>query len=316
MRQFVLENQNIKNGLITLSGKDFRYFRQVLRVKVGDMLNVRFPDGTLQNSTVAIIDDKTKIIKLQICANNGVLTDDFENKSITRGVQASEVETHLTNVEYWLFQFIPKPVKFEQIVKQATECGVAFIVPVIGEFSEKSSIASLEGAKKERLERIIKEARQQSGSPVDTKVLSPMKVEDAIEMWNENSSCGEKKSSSLAFVLSERDDCEKNLHNIVETTVKNKQNVSKVAVAVGSEGGISPLEVELLQKKGMFYPIHFAVNILRCETAALYGIAAVQTALNDVNETFVDDEIKTDLTVENENIVDDENLILEEEKWL
>ncbi|WP_315329486.1 16S rRNA (uracil(1498)-N(3))-methyltransferase, partial [Treponema socranskii] len=28
-----------------------------------------------------------------------------------------------------------------------------------------------------------------------------------------------------------------------------------------------------------FTPVHFAGNILRCETAALYGIAALQTAL-------------------------------------
>ena len=51
-------------------------------------------------------------------------------------------------------------------------------------------------------------------------------------------------------------------------------------MAVGSEGGISPEEVKLLQEKGLFHPIHFAVNILRCETAALYGIAAVQSAIN------------------------------------
>ena len=47
---------------------------------------------------------------------------------------------------------------------------------------------------------------------------------------------------------------------------------------MGSEGGISPAEVEILQKEH-FEPIHFDVNILRCETAALYGIAAVQSAI-------------------------------------
>ncbi len=272
MRQFILENQSVKNGLVTLEGKDFRYLRQVLRVKIGDMVNLRLPEGSLQNSTVVKIDDKAKKISLQFCANFSA-----EN-SVTRGVQSSEIEGKLPNIEYWLFQFIPRPQKLEQIVRQATECGVAKIVPVIGEYSEKSSIYALEGNKKDRLERIIKEARQQSGSPVDTCILPPQTLEEAIESWN-NSSCENEDcpaDEKLAFVLSERDDCSDNLKKILA----ENPNAKKIAIAVGSEGGISPEEVALLQEKGLFYPIHFTVNILRCETAALYGIAAVQSAIN------------------------------------
>ena len=51
----------------------------------------------------------------------------------------------------------------------------------------------------------------------------------------------------------------------------------KLALAVGCEGGISPAEAQLLKANG-FIPIHFAGNILRCETAAVYGIAALQNA--------------------------------------
>ena len=54
----------------------------------------------------------------------------------------------------------------------------------------------------------------------------------------------------------------------------------KAAVVVGSEGGISPEEVELL-KAGGFIPVHLKTNILRCETAALYGIAVVQNSLTE-----------------------------------
>jgi len=271
MRQFILEKQTVKNGIVTLSGKDFRYLRQVLRVKIGDMVNVRFPDGSLKNSTVTQIDEKAKTVMLQICADTGLGGDE---KSITRGVQASDFDSKLPEIEYWLFQFIPKPVKLEQIVRQATECGVAVIVPVIGEYSEKSSVAALEGSKKERLAKIIKEARQQSGSPVDTKILAPVDLETAVGMWKEH--CENQTENTVGFVLSERDDCSGNLRGVIENT----KEIKKVAIAVGSEGGISPEEVSVLQEKGLFTPIHFAVNILRCETAALYGIAAVQSAIN------------------------------------
>ena len=38
-------------------------------------------------------------------------------------------------------------------------------------------------------------------------------------------------------------------------------------------------EIEFLKQNG-FVPIHFETNILRCETAALYGIAAMQTLIS------------------------------------
>lgn len=263
MRQFILEHQKIKNGLITLDSKDFKYLRQVLRVKNGDMLNVRLQDGTLQTTTVASVDDKAKKIILQICANPA------EEKTITRGVQATQTQSaeNLRAHEYWLFQFIPRPQKFEQIVKQATECGVSVIVPIKGEYSEKSSVTALEGNKKERLEKIIKEARQQSGSPIETKVLNPMTLSDAIDLWKQ-------ENGELGIVLSERNEKSENLN-----TILNDKQQKKICIAVGSEGGISPEEISTLIKKGLFHAVHFAVNILRCETAALYGIAAVQSAM-------------------------------------
>lgn len=273
MRQFIVEKGKEKNGLIQLDGKDYRYLRQVLRVRPGDMISVRLPDGSLNNATVAQIDENARRVTLQICADTGRSDVD---KSITRGVQADEVAAGVVNgaaeTEYWIFQFLPRPQKFELIVRQATECGAAVIIPIIGEYTEKSSAQALMGAKRERLDRIIREARQQSGSPVDTKVMEPVSLEKAIELWN-----AERTQQDVGFVLSERGDCDGNLRATVQ---KAGQKVQRAAIACGSEGGISPDEVRTLEEKGLFVPVHFAVNILRCETAALYGIAAVQCEIN------------------------------------
>lgn len=283
MRQFVLENQIVKNGLVVIDGKDFRYLRQVLRVKPGDMISVRLKSGELQNTTVAKIDESAKKITLQFCAN----CDDAGEKSITRGVQADAIDSKAnaaSNIEYWLFQFLPKPQKLELIVRQATECGVSVIVPVIGEYSEKSSVAAMSGASKmERIERIIREARQQSGSPVDTKLLEPMDLSAAIEKWmgtgaGAGAGVAGAAKDSLGVILSERNDFCENLGKVLSDGLEGGA-LRRVGVVVGSEGGISPDEVELLMKKGLYHPVHFDVNILRCETAALYGIAAVQTAI-------------------------------------
>ena len=230
MRQFIVEKSQIKNGLIQLEGKDYRYFRQVLRVRAGDMVSVRLPDGSLSNATVAKIDETSRCLTLQLCADTG--------KTITRGVQAEELTGGAVSangalmVEYWLFQFLPRPQKFEQIVRQATECGVKTIVPVIGEYSEKSSLLALQGTKKDRLEKIIREARQQSGSPVETVVTEAMTLGEALGRYERD----------VAFVLYERQVDE---GASTAELLKTNPQAKKIGIACGCEGGISPNEIEL-----------------------------------------------------------------------
>ncbi|MFC2478975.1 MAG: RsmE family RNA methyltransferase, partial [Treponema socranskii subsp. buccale] len=211
--------------------------------------------------TLCRIDDVRGIAVLQKCGSEGV--------SVSRGVGAADIDRDRYAVEYTLFQFIAKPQKMEIIIRQACECGVKTIVPVAGEYSQKGNVASLAG-KTERFTRIIKEAREQSGSPVETVVAETVDVRGACDAWKRIK--GEAANASAAVVLSERSDFCAPLSDAVFA------GVTCAAIAVGCEGGISPRETEALRGAG-FTSVHFAGNILRCETAALYGIAALQTAL-------------------------------------
>ena len=266
MRQLILQKNQDKNGLVLVEGKDFHYLRQVLRVKVGDMVNLRLADGLPYDSTVCKIDDKGKKITLQLC---GVVREPHQPQS---SVLSEPVEGPF--IEFSLFQFIPKPQKLELIVRQATECGVKNIIPVISEYAQKGSVEALSGKKIERLERIVREARQQSGSPVDTTVFEPVTVEQAIEIWNKMKKEAGGQEKSAGFVLSERA-----VDDVSARPFESLRDHGTVCIFCGNEGGISPNELELLTKKALLQPVHFSVNILRCETAALYGIAAVQTAI-------------------------------------
>jgi 16S rRNA (uracil1498-N3)-methyltransferase len=89
-------------------------------------------------------------------------------------------------------------------------------------------------------------------------------------LWNEETLADGEKA---AVVLWECCEQTKTVHEVL-----SKSDIKKVAIVIGSEGGISPSEIQELSLNG-FIPIHFDTNILRCETAALYGIAAVQCAL-------------------------------------
>ena len=261
MRQFLCDAAPDEKGLIAVSGKNFTHLCRVLRAKPGDMLAVRVPDGTLFSMTVSSVDDVRSIAVLQQCGGEG--------SRIARGVEAACIDKDRISVEYTLFQFIAKPQTMELIIRQAAECGVKTIVPVTGEYSQKGSIASLSG-KTERFTRIIKEAREQSGSPVETAVAETVDVKGACETWRRMSE--KARNASAAVVLSERNDFCMPFSDAVFA------GIVRAAIAVGCEGGISPDEMAALRNAG-FTPVHFAGNILRCETAALYGIAALQTVL-------------------------------------
>lgn len=265
MRQFISSAAPDAKGLLSVIGKDYRYLSRVLRLVPGNMLEVRVPSGELVQMTVCAVNDAQKCITLQVCTS----TEPAEN--ITRGVAASEIPVRMLTTEYWLFQFIAKPQKMELIIRQAVECGVSVIVPVISEYSQKAGIDAVKhnGIKTERFERIIREARGQSGSPVATRINEAVSVSDAVKLWKENGA-----DESIAVVLYERTDGTMSVHK----AVAKSGSVKKAAVVIGCEGGISPQEIEIL-KDGGFIPVHFDGNILRCETAALYGTAALQSAI-------------------------------------
>ena len=263
MRQYISQKNLDSDGLLTIIGKDYRYLRNVLRLVSGDMIHVRLPSGELQPMTVCLVDEKAKKITLQVC-------DIAECEQI--GENQPEETDSIESTEFILFMAVPKSSKFDLIVRQATECGVAKIVPVQTEFSQNGGEKM--NFRGERFERIIKEARQQSGSPVNTQIENCVTLKEACEIWkNECENLSE--SEKLAVVLYERNDSTVS----IKCSCEKKQNLKKVALFCGSEGGISPEEVKSLCDAG-FTAVHLKTNILRCETAALYGIAALQVAVS------------------------------------
>lgn len=265
MRQYIASSMPDKNGQLTVSGKDFKYLCQVLRLKLGDIVQVRFPNQELSNMEVFKLQAKQLILVKTL--------SESVDKFLETGVSASSLE-NIKLPEIWLFQFLPKLQKMDGIIRQSTECGVSKIIPVLGDFSGKDfNLKGDDFEKVNRWERIVKEARQQSGSAISTSVEKPLVIEDALKLWNENLQNG------IGFILHEASIAKKNIFSVL----KENTNINKIGIAVGSEGGISEKEISILQENG-FYLVHFKTNVLRAETASLYGIAAIQTAITELEE--------------------------------
>jgi len=161
----------------------------------------------------------------------------------------------------------------EQIVRQATELGAFRIVPVQSRHSvvdlSKKEADELDG-KQSRLLAMVKEAVQQSGSPIVTTVERLMDFSDIAKDWN-------NRGLALFFHQGPKE-TQQSLTEVVSTYVREYGHQAPVAMVIGPEGGLSDDEVSRLVAAG-FTQVLLKTNILRAETAAIYALAAVQVLM-------------------------------------
>ena len=269
MKQFIIEQEPDGNGMLTLSGKAFIYLIKVRRMREGDVLHAQLPQSGAADMVIDSINTVKKTLRLKrrttplsVCGTAAAgATNEAANSSPAYAAPAADLI---------LLQWVLKGSKTDTIIRQATEAGVRAILPVIGEFSvaKKQNPAQLE-----RFRRIIKESRQQSGSPIDTIVMEPAPLAEALNTLKTLvpaattvfAQCSEATGASVGF------------HQLLA------EKPSHIVLAIGAEGGISPAEAAVL-RNAEFQTIHFKTNVLRAETAALYAIAAAQIIINEADQ--------------------------------
>ncbi|GMO17547.1 MAG: 16S rRNA (uracil(1498)-N(3))-methyltransferase [Termitinemataceae bacterium] len=247
MKQFVAASEPDKNGRLKIGGKEFHYLVHVRRVKLGESLNIVLPSG--ENA----------------CANVCALSGDCV-ELILSGKKEEKSEALPKTI---LFQALPKDVKMDLIVRQATECGVSQIVPFKGERSIERSKTE---PRLERWRRIVKEARQQSGSNSETLVFAPVAFNEIFSLWNKiQADALEAGGVTAGVFLHTQGDC-------VPFHFAFNGVINAAALAVGPEGGFSAAEAEIFSKEG-FLPVSLGQNVLRTESAALAGLAVLRILL-------------------------------------
>ena len=269
MKQFIIEQEPDSKGMLTLSGKAFIYLVKVRRMREGDILPALLPQSGAADMVIDSINTAKKTLRLKRqAAPLGV----SETAAVGAANQAANCSLAYAApaADLILLQWVLKGSKTDTIIRQATEAGVCAVLPVIGEFSiaKKQNPAQLE-----RFRRIIKEARQQSGSPVDTVVMEPAPLAEMLNTLKTLvpaattvfAQCSEAAEASVGF------------HQLLA------EKPSHIVLAIGAEGGISPAEAAVL-REAAFQTIHFKTNVLRAETAALYAIAAAQTIINEADQ--------------------------------
>ncbi|MDR0569064.1 MAG: 16S rRNA (uracil(1498)-N(3))-methyltransferase [Spirochaetaceae bacterium] len=249
MKQFILPGPPDHTGTIRLSGKDYHYLARVRRLKAGTVFPARLPSGETARVAVQSVERDCLIGVCQVSQEDVSQTDVSQDA--------------LPPV--FLLQGLPKPPKMDLIVRQAAEAGIAEIIPFISEYSQ----VRFGEEKTERWNRIVKEARQQSGSRIATAVGPVCTLDGLFARWE----VLKNRYARTAGIILHQEPVEKGgFHGCLA------DEPALVALAVGPEGGFSPAELARFLAAG-FKPLVLGAAVLRTETAALAAAAAVRIIL-------------------------------------
>jgi 16S rRNA (uracil1498-N3)-methyltransferase len=270
MKQFILKSAPDRNGAVLLEGDDYHYLVRVRRLAEGEYFPARLPDGSETLIQIISINKSSltgKCVEKDITQRH---KDTKDNKGIRLGIEETPSGINLPPII--LFQALPKGEKMDIIVRQAAEGGITEIVPFVSEFSIVKP-KSGGGQKFSRWERIVKEARQQSGSAIATTIRRPLTMDGLFEYWGK---LKEQNNASVGLLFHHQPLAQTSLHSYLN-------NIPElVALVIGPEGGFSGMEVSRFMENG-FKPLTIGDTILRTETAALYAAAAIRVLLLERN---------------------------------
>ncbi|MBK5201173.1 MAG: 16S rRNA (uracil(1498)-N(3))-methyltransferase [Spirochaetaceae bacterium] len=249
MRQYVLPPSYDGEALLNLEKKDSQYFIKVLRLKKGDKIIARDNKGKIYQ-LILIDNDNTS------CSLSVAPIESVEEGESTDSLPSFSGKYPLIH----LFQCTCKGKKNDGIIRMATEMGVQSITLVQSNFC----VSKKDNKDNSRFKTIIKEAIQQSGSPIPTTFNDVIKLEELPNIW---------KHKLLFFHQSELKD-QKSLYTLLMDFPLDEP----IGLLIGSEGGLSKEECNLLINSG-FDPVLLKTNILRAETASIAAISAIHTLL-------------------------------------
>ncbi len=241
MQKFFVETKQIENEKITIVGEDVKHITSVLRMKIGENIQV----GNKQTGENYI----TQIT--EISAEN----------VIANIVQKVE-DTAESNVQIDLYQGLPKADKMELIIQKTTEIGVCRIIPVemtrcVVKLEEKEAKKKIE-----RWQKIALSAAEQSKRDKIPMIENKINLKQIVNTINDYD----------CFLVAYEEETKNSLKQVLKA-MEQKENY-QIGILIGPEGGIDSKEIALLKEKGATI-VTLGKRILRCETAPITMISNI-----------------------------------------
>jgi 16S rRNA (uracil1498-N3)-methyltransferase len=227
----------VVRGRAELRGEDARHLTRVLRVEEGQ----RYEVSDYLSLYLAEVDTARKdLIGFRVLEQ--------------RTPAPPPVSIHL-------FAALIKFDHFEWMLEKAAELGVAEIVPVEAERSERG-LEKAAGKRLQRWRRVLLESSQQCRRAILPRLHDPIRLPQALEIRN-----------GLDYLLDERPGAPP----MLDTLPQERSSADRVALLVGPEGGWAGHEHDSAAAAG-WKPVSLGANVLRAETAAIAALAVINAA--------------------------------------
>jgi 16S rRNA (uracil1498-N3)-methyltransferase len=237
--------------VITLRGDLAQQITRVLRMREGDDIWLFGGPG---------YEYRTKLVSLG--------KDEVSGELLTRRrIKADPLHP----VDLYL-SLLNKPDKFEWALQKCTELGASRFVPVIAERSVSNALGA---NKRERWERIIQEAVEQSGRGALPILEDAISLAEAIDAESDR-----MDESGTHVVLMPALGADLSLEDALEDA--NNEDGS-VSIFIGPEGGFSDDELFAANKRGILL-VNLGPRTLRAETAALAALALTFYELGEMGQ--------------------------------
>jgi 16S rRNA (uracil1498-N3)-methyltransferase len=237
--------KHVHTGIIELPERQAHHLRDVLRLKVGDV--------------VEVFDDQGAVAEADIirCGTGGIAVAVAQVRSSdATGAEAPTIEIVVASA-------LPKGERADWMIEKLSELGVSRFIPL----AAARSVVLPEGKnKRDRWTRIATEAARQSRRKGVMSIEPLMKLDHLIETLG-----------STSIILSTAPDAAPIL-DVIQSSIVHSP--SSLTLLIGPEGGWTDEELATCKAAGLT-SAKLTATILRVETAALAAAAVVAAALLD-----------------------------------
>jgi 16S rRNA (uracil1498-N3)-methyltransferase len=244
MHRFFVAPDVLERRPIVLSGEQAHQIRRVLRMRPGERATLLDNRGWAYEACLVSYGDS-----------------DARFEIVRRWAATGEPRIHIT-----LYQAVLKGERFGWALQKGTEVGVSRFVPVVCERNVVDDLSAAE-QKRDRWDRIIQEAAEQSGR-ARLPVLAPARTFETVVQVV---SPGSTASGPLRLMLWEEEGSTALRQALAGC---NFAGGARIEVLVGPEGGFTAAEADLAKQWGAL-KVTLGPRILRAETAGVVAAAAI-----------------------------------------
>ncbi len=244
MHRFFVSPSDFAQQPVVLTGEQAHQVRRVLRLRLGETVTLLDGQGGVGEAMLVALDERSARFK------------------VTRRWQTPrEPAVHIT-----LYQAALKGERFGWALQKGVEVGVSRFAPLVCERNIVDDLDAVED-KRDRWQRIIQEAAEQSGRTHLPELLPAQFFSSAVQMG----AAAAEGAAALRLIPWEGER-ETRLSTLLAAC--NLAGGPRIELFVGPEGGFTEAEIALARRYEI-RPVSLGPRILRAETAGVVAAAAI-----------------------------------------